>query len=156
MAQGGALDIGIAPEAALERLRAAINLPKRRAFGIFKTQKEFVGFAHEGRFDIWERQGRAVHAVGTVKARRGGSHVEMRISPPRPTRILIALFFALYAVAAIGIATQSPGSEVTLEELVIALGGAAVMAAIFAASGRKQSADLRSLIDGVFRDVPRI
>ena len=156
MAQGGTLDIGIAPEAALERLRAAINLPKRRAFGILKTQNEFVGFAHEGRFEIWERQGRAVHAAGTVKARRGGSHIEMRVALQRQTRILVGLFFALYALAAIGIATQSPGSAITLEELVIALGGAAVMAAIFAASGHKQSADLRSLVDGVFRDVPRI
>lgn len=156
MAQGGALDLGLAPEAALERLRAAINLPKRRAFGIFKTQNEFVGFAHEGRFDIWERQGRAVHAAGTVGARRGGSHIEVRIALPRQARILVALFFALYAVAAIGIATQSPGSSITLEELVIALGGAAIIASIFAASGYKQRADLRSLIDAVFRDVPRI
>jgi hypothetical protein len=150
------IDAAIAPERALALIASAINLPRRRAFGIFKTHNEYVGFAHDGRFEIWERQGRAVHAIGTVRARRGGSRIDVRVVLPGTTRVLIALFFALYWVAAIGIATLAPGSAITLEELAIATGGAAIMAAIFAASARKQSADLRGLVDAIFREVPRI
>jgi hypothetical protein len=149
-------DAAIAPDAALRRIASAINLPKRRALGIFKTHNEYVGFIRDDMFEVWERQGRAVHAVGTVRARRGGSRIDVRVMLPGPTRVLIALFFVLYWVAAIGIATGSPGSSITLEELAIAAGGAAIMVAIFAASARKQTADLRGLVDAIFREVPRI
>jgi hypothetical protein len=156
MASDRVLDLGIAPAAALARIAAAINLPKKRALGIFKNRNEFVGFIREDMFEIWERQGRAVHAVGTVRARRGGTQLIVRIAVPRVTRVLIGLFFVLYAVAAVGIATQAPGTQVTLDELVIAVGGAAVIAAVFGASAWKQRADLRGLVDAVFGDVPRL
>lgn len=156
MASDRVLDLGIAPAAALARIGAAINLPKKRALGIFKTRNEYVGFVREDLFEIWERQGRAVHAVGTVRARRGGTRLTVRVAVPGTTRVLIGLFFVLYVVAAAGIATQPPGSSVEVEELLIAVLGAGVMAGIFGASAWKQSADLRGLVDTVFRDVPRI
>jgi hypothetical protein len=156
MASDLVLDLGIAPDAAVARIGAAMNLPKKRALGIFKTRNEYVGFIREDLFEIWERQGRAVHAVGTVRARRGGTRLTVRTAVPGRTRVLIGLFFVLYAVAAVGIATQTPSPAVTLEELVIGLGGAGVLMAGFGASARKQSAELRDLVEAVFRDVPRI
>ena len=150
------IDVAIAPKAALHRVASAINLPKKRALGIFKTGNEYLGFVREDMFEIWERQGRAVHAIGTVRARRGGTSITVRATIPRLTRVLIGLFFALYAVAAIGIATQPPDPSVTPEELAFTVLGAAVIALVFSASAWKQSNDHRGLVDAIFRDMPRI
>jgi hypothetical protein len=150
------IDVAIAPDAALHRVASAINLPKKRALGIFKTGNEYLGFVREDMFEIWERQARAVHAIGIVRARRGGTSIAVRTTIPRLTRVLIGLFFVLYAVAAIGIATQPPDSSITFEELAFTVVGAAVIALVFSVSARKQGTDLRGLIDAILRDVPRI
>jgi hypothetical protein len=156
MANDFSFDLAIAPDGARQRIAAAINRPKRRAFGVLKTENEYVGFMRDDAFEVWERQGRAIHGLGTIKGRRGGSRVEIRLVLPRVRKILVGLFFALYALVAAGIATQPPGTEISLPEIAIALAGAALLAAIFAAGAAKQRADLQRFLDGTFKDVPRL
>jgi hypothetical protein len=156
MSDEWSLELAIAPDGALQRIAAAINRPKRRAFGVLKTENEYVGFIRDDTFEIWERQGRAIRGRGTVRGRRGGSRVETRFVLPRTRKILVGLFFALYALVAAGIATQPPGVDITALEIAIALAGAALLAAIFAAGAAKQRADLQRFLDGTFRDVPRL
>ena len=156
MAHQWSIDVAIAPEGALRTVAAAINRPKKRAFGIFKTENEYVGFIREDTFEIWERQGRAIHGYGSIRGRRGGSRIEVRFEVPLRTRVLVGIFFALYLVVSVGIATQPPRTDVAAEEIAIGLIGAAVLAAIFAAGAAKQRADLRRFLDRVFGDVARI
>lgn len=156
MAPHWALELGIAPEAALARLRGAINQRPKRAFGVLKTQKEFIGAIASENFEIWERSQRAVHGVGRVMAVSGGTRVEMRFLVPPITRALIAVFFALYVVAAGGFALGARDATVALANVVIALGGAVVLATLFAAAAGQQRADLRAFVERVFGDVPRV
>ena len=150
------LEVAIAPAAALTRLSGAINRKRQRAFGILKTQNEYVGHVSDDGFEIWERQQRAVHARGRVIGQRGGTRIEINIGLPTRSRVLIAVFFALYIALAAGIAVRSPGDTLTGEEMAIAAGGALVLIFIFSASARRQRADLRSFVEGLFADVPRI
>jgi len=156
MAHDWSLDVAIAPEAALARITAAINRPKKRAFGIFKIQNEYIGVVGSGEFEIWERQQRAVHALGSVRGRRGGSRLEVRYGVGRRTPALIVVFFVLYAAVALGISRLGPEPAVTAAELMVAAVGAAILAAIFAASAARQRADLQAFIERLFADVPRI
>ena len=149
-------DLAIAPDGALQRIAAAINRPKKRAFGVLKTENEYVGFIRDDTFEIWERQGRAIHGRGMVRGRRGGSRVEVLLVLPRWTKALVALFFSLYVLVAAGIATQPPRTEISIEELAIALAGAALIAAIFAAGAAQQRSDLRRFLERIFEEVPRI
>jgi hypothetical protein len=149
-------DIAIAPEAALARITIAINRPKKRAFGIFKLQNEYVGVVGHAEFEIWERQKRAVHALGSIRGRRGGSRIEVRFGIGKRTLALVAVFFVLYAAVALGISRLDPEPAVTTAELVVAAVGAAILAAIFAASAAQQRADLQGFIERLFADVPRI
>jgi hypothetical protein len=150
------LDVAIAPASALAKLASAINRPKKRAFGVLKTQSEYVGFVRDDTFEVWERQGRAIHALGTIRGRRGGSRVEVRLVLPRIRKIIIGIFFGLYALVAAGIATQPPRTDIGIEEVAIAVGGAVLLAAIFAASAARQRADLRRFLEQTFSDVPRL
>jgi len=150
------VDIAIAPEGALQKMAAAINRPKKRAFGVLKTENEFVGFIREDTFEIWERQGRAIHGRGVVRGRRGGSRVEVRLMLPRWTRVLVALFFALYVLVAAGIATQPPRMEISADEVAVALAGAALLTAVFAAGAAQQRANLRRFLEQTFSEVPRL
>ena len=140
----------------MTKIASAINQPKKRAFGVLKTENEFVGFTHDDTFEIWERQKRAVHARGTIRGRRGGSRIEMRIGPRGLTKVLVGLFFALYALVAAGIATQPPRPDIGIEEMLIAVGGAVLLAAIFAASAAQQRADLQRFVERTFSGVPRL
>jgi hypothetical protein len=149
-------DLAIAPDGALQFISAAINRPKKRAFGVLKTENEYVGFIRDDTFEIWERQGRAIHGRGVVGGRRGGSRVEVQLMLPRWTKVLVGLFFALYVLVAAGIATQPPRTEIGAEEIAIAVGGAALLAAIFAAGAAQQRANLRRFLDRIFSEVPRI
>lgn len=155
MAPDWALDIGIAPEAALARLGAAINQRPKRAFGVLKTQTEFVGGVAGEHFEIWERSQRAVHAVGRVQPHGGGTRVEMRFLFPPITKALIVVFFALYVVAAGSLAVRAPDATTALVDVAIGGGGAAVLAALFTSAARQQRADLRAFVERVFGDVPR-
>ena len=150
------LNVAIAPAGAMAKIASAINRPKRRAFGVLKTENEFVGFIHDDTFEIWERQKRAIHGRGTIRGRRGGSRIEMRIAPRGVTKVLVGVFFVLYALVAAGIATQPPRSEIGIEEIAISLGGAALLAAIFAASAAQQRADLQRFLERTFSEVPRL
>jgi len=150
------LEVAIAPAAALTRISGLINRKRQRVLGILKTQNEYVGHVGDRGFEIWERQQRAVHAFGRVIAQRGGTRIEVTFGLPMRTRVLIAVFFGLYAVVAIGIALRPPDAVVTVEELLVAIVGAAILAVIFSAAARRQRADLRAFLESVFTDVPRI
>ena len=143
-------DVGIAPDAALARLEAAINQRPKRAFGVLKTQNEFIGAIVGDRFEVWERRQRAVHAVGLVRPRGRGARIEARFVIPPLTRALLVLFFALYVVVAVGIASQPPDSGLSTQELVIAAIGAAVTGALFYGAARRQRTDLAGFLRTVF------
>lgn len=146
------LDVGIAPEAALARLEAAINQRPRRAFGLLKTENEFIGAIAQERFEVWERRQRAVHAVGLARPRRGGTRIEARFVVPPLTRGLLVAFFVLYIVVVVGIATQPPEPGFSTEELVIAASGAAVTGGLFYGAARRQRTDLAAFLERVFNE----
>lgn len=151
-----ALDVAIAPEGALARVTAAINRPKKRAFGIFKNQNEYVGVVGSDEFEIWERQQRAVHALGSIRGRHGGSRLEVRFGVGRRTPVLIVVFFVLYTAAALGISQLGPEPDLSAAEFAVAAAGAAMLAALFAVSASRQRADLQAFIERLFADLPRI
>lgn len=150
------LDLAIAPEGALARVSAAINRRGKRAFGVLKTANEYVGVVAEREFEIWERQTRAVHAHGWVTARQRGSRLDVSFVIPLRTRVLLGIFFALYLLVALGIATQPPEPNVSPAELLIAVVGAAVLVALFVAGARIQRAALKAFLERVFDGVGRI
>jgi hypothetical protein len=150
------MDVAIAPESALGRVANAINQRPKRMFGILKTENEYVGNVRDGEFEIWERRQRAVRLRGQVRARAGGTHIELRLVIPLRTRILIGLFFGLYIVVAIGIAARPPQTFVSAEEMLIAIAGAVVLALIFLAAADRQRRDLRAFVERMFTDVQRI
>ena len=144
------LDVDVAPAGALTRLAAAINQRPKRAFGVLKTTNEYVGVVTEDAFEIWERRQRAVHAVGRVVPRRGGTRIEVRSAISPPTRVLLALFFGLYVAVAVGIALRSPDPAVTIDEIIIAAAGLIVLGVLFISAARRQRADLRAFLEGLF------
>jgi hypothetical protein len=149
------LDVGIAPAGALMRVAGAINRRPKRALGIFKTENEYVGRVWDDGFEIWERRQRAVHASGRVRARHGGTRVELRFVVPAVTRLLIVLFFGLYAAAAAGIGLRNDGA-LSVEDLTIAGLGAASVGLVFVLAAGRQRADLRRFMQGLFAELPRI
>lgn len=150
------LVVAITPDDALARVAAGINRRPRRAFGVLKTENEYVGLVRGTQFEIWERRQRAVHAVGEVRPGDGGTRIELRFVMSTRTWTLLIVFFALYFVAAIGLALQPPQTELSAEELVIAVAGAGVVIGVFAAAAWHQRADLRSFVRGLLRDVPAV
>ena len=150
------LDLAIAPEGATARISAAINKRGKRAFGVLKTSDEYVGIVTEGEFEIWEKQKRAVHAHGRVRARARGSRLDVRFIVPTWTRLLLGIFFVLYALVALGIATQPPDPTVSLGEVLVAVVGVAVIVTLFVVSARSQRADLRAFLERVFDGVARL
>jgi hypothetical protein len=156
MSDDWSLDIAIAPAGAMAKITSAINRPKKRAFGVLKTENEFVGFTRDDTFEIWERQKRAIHGRGTVRGLRGGSRIEVRLAPRGITKALVGVFFALYALVAAGIATQPPRPAITIDEILVSLAGAALLAGIFAVGAAQQQADLQRFLERTFSDVPRL
>jgi hypothetical protein len=150
-----ALDVAIAPEAALARLGGAINQRPKRAFGVLKTQKEFVGAIASEHFEIWERSQRAVHGVGRFLPVSGGTRVEMRFLVPPITKALLVMFFALYVVAVGGFVVGARDATVALANVTFGIGGAVILAILFASAARRQRADLRAFVERVFGDVTR-
>src|SRR5258705_12612062 len=98
MSEDWALSLACAPAGGLQRIASAINRPKKRAFGVLKTENEYVGFIRDDTFEIWERQGRAIHGLGTIRGRRGGSRVEVRLVLPRIRKIVVAGFFVVFGL----------------------------------------------------------
>ena len=150
------LDLAIAPDGAAGRIAANINKRGKRAFGVLKIANEYIGVVVAHEFEVWERQQRAVHARGRVVPRDRGSRVEVSLVVPRRTRFLIGLFFVLYVLVSLGIATQPPDPGISAGEAVVAIGGAGVLAALFFAGARRQRQDLRAFFDRIFEDVARI
>jgi hypothetical protein len=148
------LDVAIAADGVLARVAAGINRQPRRAFGVLKTENEYVGVVRGTQFEIWERRQRAVHAVGEVRPGNAGTRIELRFVISARTSILLIVFFALYFVAAIGLAAQPPQTELSAQELVISVVGAGVLISVFAVAAWRQRADLRSFVRDLFRDVP--
>ncbi len=146
------LDVPISPGAARNRLTAAINRPRRRSLGLFKLDNEFVGVVGPARFEIWERRQHAIHARGRIDARRGGSRVSASFVLPGRTRVLLVAFFTLYALAAFGIASRRPEALDPLASVTLLVGGAAILAALFVAHARRQRADLRRFVSGLYLD----
>jgi hypothetical protein len=152
MAPDWLLDVGIAPEAALARLESAINERPKRAFGVLKTQNEFIGAIAQDRFEVWERRQRAVHAVGLARPKRGGTRIEANFVIPPITRGLLVAFFVLYVVVVAGIASQPPDPGLSPQELVVAATGAAVTGGLFYGAARRQRADLAGFLENVFKE----
>jgi len=150
------LDVAIAPDAAVSRISANINRRGKRAFGVLKTANEYIGVVAERDFEIWERQKRAIHARGRVIARSRGSRIEVAFVVPTWTRLLVGLFFFLYALVTVGIATQPPDPGVSVGELVIAVVGVAVLVTLFVIGARIQRADLEGFLERIFEDVAKI
>lgn len=150
------LDVAVAPEATLARVSSGINKRSKRLLGVLKVENEYIGYVHGDRFEIWERRQRAVHAIGTARGRRGGTHVVVRFVVPTRTRVLVVLFFILYAVAAVGLAVRSPDDVFTTQEVIAAVVGAVTVSLIFVAAALKQGSDLRAFVERLFGDVPRI
>lgn len=150
------LDVAAAPEATLARVSIGINKRSKRLLGVLKVENEYIGYVHGDRFEIWERRQRAVHAAGTVRSLKGGTHIHVRFQVPVRTRVLVVLFFVLYAVAAAGLAIRSPEDTFTVPELVAAIGGAVVIGAIFLVAALRQRSDLRAFVERLFGDLPRV
>jgi len=150
------IDLAIAPPSALGRIASAINRRPKRMFGILKTENEYVGNVEDEEFEVWERRQRAVRLRGRVQARAGGTRMELRLVLPLRTRILIGLFFGLYIVVAIGIASRPPETVLSAGEMLTAVAGAVVLALIFLAAAERQRRDLRAFVDSLFTDVTRL
>ncbi len=134
----------------LERIRAAMNRKPKRLFGILRVEAEFIGFIRDDRFEVWDRYRHAVHAYGQVRGQRGGSRIELTASLTRRTVVLIGIFFALFAAAAVELGSTSPVGP--LSALLIVAAGALVTAGIFIGSARQQRAQLGRFVRGIFRD----
>lgn len=147
------LDVQLAPEAVAGRITVAINRRPRRAFGVLKTENEFVGVVRGTEFEVWERRSHAVHAVGRVKGRRGGSRVELQMRLTPRTRVQLALFFALFALAIVGFALTPSERPPLVPTPLIGLAGAAVLGAVFYVGTSRQRADLERFVRGVLADV---
>ena len=144
-------DLDVAPEASLARLRAAINLPRKRLFGLLKTRPEFLGWVDGSEFEIWERQDRAVHAFGEIRPRRGGGTVRLRFALPLRTKILVALFFVLYGAAGLEVGNRGEVWPSAATVLLVAV-GALVIAAIFTIAARHQRDQLRAFVERVLTE----
>ncbi len=149
------LDLAIAPDGALARLADGINRPKKRLFGVLKTENEFVGYLREDEFEIWERQGHAVHGRGSARDIRGGTRLQLSFVIPTRTQALIALFFVLYLAVALTIAQGARDRSASDAILVVATGTAA-LALLFGVGARRQWTELCAFVMRVFDDVPRL
>ncbi len=141
--------VPVAPEVAALRIARSINLPKRRLFGLLKTQREFVGVVEGLEFEIWERQARAVHAVGRVRGVRNGSRIEASFAMPTRTRVMIGAFFVLFVPATTAIAA-SRSQGFGLDSLIVLATGTLAVVALFALSAVRQRRDLSAFIAQVF------
>ncbi|HEX4744730.1 MAG TPA: hypothetical protein VFW12_08690 [Candidatus Limnocylindria bacterium] len=146
------LDVPIAPAAALARVERSINRREKRLFGILKTRQEYVGQVFDKGFEVWERQQRAVHLVGLVRARRGGTRIELRYTVAPVTRVVTVVFFALYLAGTVGLALRPPDESLSPVELAAIVIGATVLGGGFLYFARRQRAELAAFIARVFAE----
>jgi hypothetical protein len=150
------LDIAATPGAVLVKVKAAINRREGRLFGVIKTKKEFVGLVFDEGFEIWERQQRAIHLVGLVRAQPGGTRVELRYALAPVTRVVTVVFFLLYFVGTIGLSLREPDPAVSVTELVAIMLGAAILSGGFAYAARRQRADAEAFVARILGEVGAI
>lgn len=143
-------DIPVAPDALSLRLRSAINKRPKRAFGLLKVGPEWIGIVAGGEFVVWEKQQHATRATGRIRGRRGGSRIEAHITVTRRTRILAVIFFALFAVAVLGVLLREDGLGLGPAGLSVGALGALVTLAIFWWAALRQRAALRDFLNEVF------
>ena len=149
------LEVAIAPDAAVARVKSAINLPKKRMFGVLKTRPEYVGVIEGRSFEIWERQQRAIHAFGQVTGIRGGGRIDVRLFTPPRTRILLGAFFALYLIGGLGITSSGPDG-LSASDVVLVIVAATFVGAVFWLTAARQRALLRGFIEELFAETPRV
>lgn len=147
-------DVAVAPEALASRLGRAINQKPKRMLGVLKVTSEWIGVVAGHEFVVWERQGHATRAIGTIKGRRGGSRVDVRIGITKRTRILTVVFFALFIAASLGILTRQEGLGIEPSGLAVAALGAFVTLTLFWSASLRQRAALRAFLDGVLSEPP--
>lgn len=129
-----------------------MNRRGRRLFGILKTEKEFVGQVFDEGFEVWERQQRAIHLVGLVRARRGGTRVELRYVLAPVTRVVTVAFLLLYLAGTIGLSLREPDPAVSSTEILAIVLGAVILGGGFAYAARRQRADLEAFAARVLSD----
>jgi hypothetical protein len=140
------LDVPLPPAEAIDRLRAGLADRPKRLLGLIKIRSEFIGVLAENSFEIWERRQRAVHAVGQAHGVRGGSRVEVRFRLTPPARVLTIVFFLLYALITIGLATQPPAPDLSALDAAVLAAGAIFFAVLFWVSARRQRRELRDFL----------
>ena len=144
------LDVDVAPEALITRLRSTINQQPKRLFGVLKVSDHWVGVVSGTQFVVWEKQQHATRAEGRIRGRRGGSRIEAHIGVTRRTRILTVVLLVLFLVAAAGILGREGSLGLTPAGLTVAAVGAVVTLTLFWASALRQRAALRAFLNGVF------
>lgn len=146
------LRVALKPEAALRRITEAMNRPAKRLLGV-KIADEYVGVVHGRQFEVWERRRHAVHLLGEVMRDQDGSRIALRTGLTLRARILIGVFFALFLVFAVGIATLPVDRAFPEATPFLAVAGGLAAAGIFSYSARAQAADLRGFVAKEFEDV---
>lgn len=148
------MEVPATPEALASRLRSRLNQRPKRALGVLKVSDEWIGAVHGDQFAVWERRQHAMRAQGRIRGVRGGSRVEARIALTRRSTVLMAVFFLLFFVGAVGILSQPEGLGISPATLVIAvLAGSATLLGFWIGSLRQRAA-LRSFLADVFRASP--
>jgi hypothetical protein len=116
------------------------------------VQDEFVGDVDEahGRFEIWERRYNAIHAIGRMRPRHRGTRIEMRFVLAGRTRAVLPVFALVYVGAAYGFSTRG---EAVASGVLVWVGGAVLLAAVFGVGAVRQRAALRDFVERLFSDV---
>jgi hypothetical protein len=144
-------DVPVAPEALASRLRSAVNVPPKRVLGVLKIHPEWIGIVAGTEFVVWERRQHATRAVGKIRGRRGGSRVEARIAVTRRTWVMMAIFFALFVLASIGLLSRQEGLGLGPTGLTIAALGGFVTLSLFWSASLRQRAALKAFLNEVLR-----
>jgi hypothetical protein len=143
----------MAPDAAVARVRDAINRRPKRVLGLLKVEREYVGVVGGKAFEIWDRRDHAIHAVGRVRGQRGGTRIETAFTLSRRTRALLLLLFAAYVLAVVGIVQLPEERPAPVPPVVVAFAGALVLTGGFLINARRQRSSLRQFVSGLFADV---
>ncbi len=145
------LRVAAKPDKVMRVIEEAMNRPVKRLLGV-KIANQYVGVVHGRQFEVWERRRHAVHLLGEVNRERDGSRITLRTGLTLRARILLGMFFALFAALAFGLATL-PADRVLPEATpFIMVGGGLAAAAIFTYSARSQAEDLRRFVAKALED----
>jgi hypothetical protein len=143
----------MSPDAAVARVRKAINRRPKRVLGVLKVEREYVGVVAGKEFEIWEKRDHAIHAVGRLRGQRGGTRIETAFTLGRRTRAFLVVLFAGYAIAVVGILQLPAEGPAPVPPLIIAVAGAVLLAGGFLINARRQRSYLRRFVSDLFADV---